>query len=123
MTSATGTPIISSAGHERGPAARVAWRQLRIEARERHDDRDLHQFGGLQVHEAQVEPALAAAADKAEQFDRDQQDQHADIGEVREILENPERQAPDDHRDGQEDEESARLCCHAQGDQLPPAAE
>src|SRR3546814_4923304 len=56
-----------------GPGARIARRQLRIEARECEDDRDLHQLRRLEIDNAEVEPALAAAADEAQQLDPDQQ--------------------------------------------------
>src|SRR3546814_7497979 len=42
-----------------GPGARTARRQLRIEARECEDDRDLHQLRRLEIDNAEVEPALA----------------------------------------------------------------
>src|SRR3546814_19364363 len=54
-------------------------------------------------------PPLAAAADEAQKLDRDQQYQHADIGEIGEILENADREAPDDQRHSQENEEAHAL--------------
>src|SRR3546814_9064460 len=56
-----------------------------------------------------IQPPLAAAADEAQKLDRDQQYQHADIGEIGEILENANREAPDDQRHSQENEEAHRL--------------
>ena len=62
--------------HQRGPdgvpAAYFPYWQHRIEAGDRqHDDR-LHEFRRLQLHEAQVDPALTAAGDAADQFHQHQ---------------------------------------------------
>src|SRR3546814_2908382 len=57
---------------QRGEGAGVAGWQLGVEAREREDDRDLHQLRWLEVDDAEVEPALAAAPDETEQFDADE---------------------------------------------------
>src|SRR3546814_14197525 len=70
---------------QRGEGAGVAGWQLGVEAREREDDRDLHQLRWLEVDDAEVEPALAAAPDETEQFHADEKhDQHAtgDRGEI-----------------------------------------
>ena len=96
-------------GPQRGEGARIARRKLRIEARERDDDRDLHQLRRLEVHETEVEPSLAAPADETKQLDRDQQDQDADIGDIGEVLEDTDREAADHQRDTEEDEEAHAL--------------
>src|SRR3546814_19458700 len=75
---------------QRGEGAGVAGWQLGVEAREREDDRDLHQLRWLEVDDAEVEPALAAAPDETEQFDADEKDDHPDIGDIGEILAQPE---------------------------------
>src|SRR3546814_18080181 len=40
----------------------------------------LHEVGGLQLHEAQVDPSLAASRHPADQFDQEQGCQHDAIG-------------------------------------------
>src|SRR3546814_9537892 len=66
-------------------------------------------FRWLDVDETEIQPPLAAAADEAQKLDRDQQYQHADIGEIGEILENADREAPDDQRHSQENEKAHAL--------------
>src|SRR3546814_18210858 len=66
-------------------------------------------FRWLDVDETEIQPPLAAAADEAQKLDRDQQYQHADIGEIGEILENADREAPDDQRHSQATEEAHAL--------------
>ena len=57
---------------DRAPAADLARRQQRVEMRAGEHDHRLHQLGRLQVDEAEIEPALGAAADEAERLDDDQ---------------------------------------------------
>ena len=45
-------------------------------AGQRHHQRHLHQLGGLELHEAEIEPALGALVDLAQHVDGDQHGQH-----------------------------------------------
>ena len=63
---------------DRAEPPRFVRRQQIVEARDREHDGGLHQFGGLQPHDPQIEPTLAAPAYRAEQFDENEQDdEHA----------------------------------------------
>ena len=50
---------------------------------ERHDERDLHQLGRLELDRAEVDPALGAHADLAHHLDEDEECERAGIGERR----------------------------------------
>jgi len=55
-------------GPDRIPCPYLAHRQLRIKTRDGKDDDRFHEFGWLQLHEAEVDPSLAAPRHAAHQF-------------------------------------------------------
>ncbi|PAV70536.1 hypothetical protein WR25_16397 [Diploscapter pachys] len=67
---------------DRAEAPRLAGREHVVEARAGQHDGGLHEFGWLQL-DADVEPALAAAAYRADQFNQHQRNDDDDIGRQR----------------------------------------
>ncbi len=60
-----------------------------IVARERQHERDLGELRGLDREEAEIEPALRAHADMAEEIDEHEQEQRDEIGRISERHPNP----------------------------------
>jgi hypothetical protein len=81
-------------------------------ARQGHDQRDLHDLGGLQLHHAEIDPALGAHTDLAGKIDPDQQQDRNQIGRIDETH----QRLQVDHRDREHhreaDREARRLPVH-----------
>ena len=74
-TSAAGTRTISTGSDQVSQRAGILAGQAMKIARQRQHQRDVHQLGGLQLDDPEIDPALRPHADEAAQIDRDDQQQ------------------------------------------------
>src|SRR5690606_15781681 len=73
------------------------------EPSQRPDDARVPELRRLQLHEAEVDPALAAAADHPDRLDDHEQGEHRGIGRVGGEQDKISREQPYDERHGEED--------------------
>ena len=82
-TSATGIRISSSGRMTQNGRETFAGSSQCVVGGEHHHQRDLHHLRGLELHRAEVDPALRAHADDAHDVDGDEQHQRDHVGERR----------------------------------------
>ena len=77
-----------------------------------HGHRELHDLRGLEAHEAEVQPALRALADVADEIDDDQQHEPEDVQPRRDAAQEPRLELGADQHQRRADREPRRAARH-----------